>query len=75
VRVDLARGPPVYLIYLTAFARDGEVFFRDDLYDRDDRLLRALATAPRTASTRSPDVARREVVAAPRTRRTRTVRL
>lgn len=43
VRVVLAREPPVHLIYLTAFARGGEVFFRDDLYDRDDRLLRALA--------------------------------
>jgi murein L,D-transpeptidase YcbB/YkuD len=44
VRVNLKRrGPPVYLIYLTAFGRDGQVFFRDDVYDRDDRLLRALA--------------------------------
>ena len=44
VRVNLGRaGPPVYLIYLTAFGRDGEVFFRDDIYDRDERLMRALA--------------------------------
>jgi L,D-transpeptidase YcbB len=43
VRVNLRGGPPVYLIYLTAFGRDGDVFFRDDIYDRDDRLLRALA--------------------------------
>jgi len=44
IRVNLGRrGPPVYLIYLTAFGRDGEVYFRDDIYDRDERLLRALA--------------------------------
>jgi murein L,D-transpeptidase YcbB/YkuD len=43
LRVNLRHGPPVYLIYLTAFGRDGDVMFRDDIYDRDDRLLRALA--------------------------------
>ena len=43
VRVQLSHGMPVYLIYLTAFARDGEVAFRDDLYDRDTALLHALA--------------------------------
>jgi len=42
VRVDLARPLPVYLVYLTAFARGGEVHFRDDIYDRDARLVRAL---------------------------------
>jgi murein L,D-transpeptidase YcbB/YkuD len=48
-RVNLAHGgPPVYLVYLTAFGRDGEVFFRDDIYDRDDRLLRALAAGAPT---------------------------
>jgi L,D-transpeptidase YcbB len=50
MRVDLEHGPPVYLVYLTAFGRDGDVYFRDDLYGRDDRLLRALAAAPRTAA-------------------------
>lgn len=34
----------MYLIHLPAFGRDGEVMFRDDIYDRDNRLLRALAT-------------------------------
>jgi murein L,D-transpeptidase YcbB/YkuD len=43
VRVNLRDGPPVYLIYLTAYAREGEVFFRDDIYDRDNRVIRALA--------------------------------
>jgi L,D-transpeptidase YcbB len=53
MRVDLEHGPPVYLVYLTAFGRDGDVYFRDDLYGRDDRLLRALAAAPRTATPRT----------------------
>ena len=46
-RVDVTATVPVYLVYLTAFVRDGEVVFRDDIYDRDDRLLRALAGAGR----------------------------
>ena len=41
-RVYLERKLPVYLIYLTAFAQDGEVAFREDLYDRDGPLRRAL---------------------------------
>lgn len=43
LRVDLEHAVPVYLVYLTAFAREGEVAFRDDIYDRDARLLAALA--------------------------------
>jgi murein L,D-transpeptidase YcbB/YkuD len=58
VRVNLRRGPPVYIIYLTAFGRDGDVFFRDDIYDRDDRLMRALAAtqppAMRVARSQQP---------------------
>ena len=42
-RVNLRNGAAVYLIYLTAFARDGQVLFRDDIYDRDARLLAAMA--------------------------------
>ena len=53
VRVSLRHvGPPVYLIYLTAFGRDGQVFFRDDIYDRDARLLRALDASPAAAARR-----------------------
>jgi murein L,D-transpeptidase YcbB/YkuD len=50
LRVDLVRGPPVFLLYLTAFVRDDEVSFRDDLYDRDARLLQKLNAARRTAA-------------------------
>jgi murein L,D-transpeptidase YcbB/YkuD len=42
VRVDLPQKLPVYLLYLTAFDRDGEVAFREDLYDLDEPLLRAI---------------------------------
>lgn len=41
-RADLARPLPVYLLYLTAFDQGGVVGFRDDLYDRDPALVRAL---------------------------------
>ncbi len=42
VRVLLPRKLPVYLVYLTAFDHDGGVAFRDDLYDLDGPLMRAL---------------------------------
>jgi murein L,D-transpeptidase YcbB/YkuD len=43
-RVPLAHSRPVYLLYWTAFAAaDGTLDFRDDIYDRDRRLLAALA--------------------------------
>lgn len=42
-QVTIRPAVPVYLVYLTSFVRDGNVAFRDDIYDRDDRLIRALA--------------------------------
>ena len=42
LRVDLKQKVPVYLLYLTAFDRDGELQFRNDLYDRDAELIAAL---------------------------------
>lgn len=47
VRVTLRSGVPVYLVYLTAFVRDGAVAFRDDIYDRDDGLIRGLRRGAR----------------------------
>jgi L,D-transpeptidase YcbB len=41
-RVDLTRKLPVYIAYFTAFDRRGELAFRPDVYDQDDRLIRAL---------------------------------
>jgi len=51
-RVDLPEKIPVYLLYLTAFEQGGEVAFREDLYDMDGPLLRALG-APDAPSTDS----------------------
>jgi L,D-transpeptidase YcbB len=43
-RVSLARSLPVHLLYWTAFVdNDGTMEFRDDIYDRDLRLLAAMA--------------------------------
>jgi L,D-transpeptidase YcbB len=43
-RVMLSRTLPVYILYWTAFvAADGTEEFRDDVYDRDARLIAALA--------------------------------
>jgi L,D-transpeptidase YcbB len=47
--VPLARKLPVFIIYLTAFTRDGELFFGNDLYSLDGALVRRLA------STATPD--------------------
>jgi murein L,D-transpeptidase YcbB/YkuD len=49
--VKLPHKIPVYIVYFTAYARDGELVFADDLYGRDDALerqIRAPATAVRT---------------------------
>ncbi len=44
--VELRQKIPVYLLYFTAFAdRQGDVHFSEDLYGRDDALLKALRAA------------------------------
>ncbi len=48
-QVPLKRPLPVYILYLTAFARDGEVHFRPDLYDVDARGMERLGKAPPAA--------------------------
>lgn len=40
--VPLPKRIPVYLLYLTATAEGDELHFRDDVYNRDDKLLKAL---------------------------------
>ncbi len=42
-KVSLDRKIPVYIVYFTAFARDGKLLFGNDLYDRDAALVRHLA--------------------------------
>jgi murein L,D-transpeptidase YcbB/YkuD len=39
VPVDLEEPIPVYLVYLTAFVRDGVLHFRDDPYRKDARAM------------------------------------
>jgi murein L,D-transpeptidase YcbB/YkuD len=40
--VPLEQPVPVYLLYLTAFVRDGELHFRSDPYGKDGRAMRRL---------------------------------
>jgi murein L,D-transpeptidase YcbB/YkuD len=40
-RVEPARKVPVYILYLTAFWRDGKLHFRDDIYGMDQQALLA----------------------------------
>ena len=35
---------PVYIVYFTAYARDGELYFGDDIYSRDDQLEEKVVT-------------------------------
>ncbi|HEX6645374.1 MAG TPA: L,D-transpeptidase family protein [Gemmatimonadales bacterium] len=46
--VKLGRPVPVYILYLTAFARDGRVHFRPDLYGADKRGMERLGRPPST---------------------------
>ncbi|MFL5619406.1 MAG: hypothetical protein ACJ79A_13545, partial [Gemmatimonadaceae bacterium] len=34
---------PVYITYGTAYVRDGQLYFGNDLYHRDDELVKAMA--------------------------------
>jgi murein L,D-transpeptidase YcbB/YkuD len=42
-RVNLPHKIPVYIAYFTAYMRDGQLWFGNDLYRRDDELARAVA--------------------------------
>ena len=41
--VRLASKLPVYIVYFTAYGRDGQLYFADDLYGRDDALERKMS--------------------------------
>jgi murein L,D-transpeptidase YcbB/YkuD len=45
VPVDLEAPVPVYLVYLTAFMRDGVLHFRDDPYRKDARAMGTMGKA------------------------------
>jgi murein L,D-transpeptidase YcbB/YkuD len=44
-QVNLPRKLPVYITYFTAFVADGQLYFGNDLYDRDNKLVKELESA------------------------------
>jgi L,D-transpeptidase YcbB len=41
--IKLPKKIPVYIAYGTAYLRDGQLYFGNDLYHRDDKLVKAIA--------------------------------
>ena len=41
--MNLPHKIPVYIAYFTAYMRDGQLWFGNDLYRRDDQLAQAVA--------------------------------
>jgi murein L,D-transpeptidase YcbB/YkuD len=52
--VRLPQKIPVYIVYFTAYLRDGELAFADDLYGRDDALQKQIATRAAPAAAPAP---------------------
>lgn len=44
-RVNLKQKIPVYIVYFTTYVRNGELYFGNDLYDRDAPLITAMGNA------------------------------
>jgi murein L,D-transpeptidase YcbB/YkuD len=44
-RVNLPTKIPVYIVYFTTYKRDGQLYFGNDLYNRDDKLVKVVASA------------------------------
>ncbi|HKO15909.1 MAG TPA: L,D-transpeptidase family protein [Gemmatimonadaceae bacterium] len=42
-RVNLPHKVPVYIVYFTTYTQNGELYFGNDLYKRDDALVKAVA--------------------------------
>ena len=42
-QVVLKRKIPVYIVYFTTYVRDGTLYFANDLYERDDNLVKVVA--------------------------------
>ena len=40
--VTLKRKIPVYIVYFTTYVRDGTLYFANDLYERDDNLVKVV---------------------------------
>ena len=52
--VPLTQRVPVYIVYFTAYARDSELYFAEDVYGRDDRLKSRVDLPTIVAPARSP---------------------
>lgn len=59
----LSKKIPVYIVYATAYERDGQLYFGNDLYSRDDALVKAVtgSIAPPEAALRSLEALRKLV--------------
>ena len=44
---------PVYIVYFTAYTRDGQLYFADDVYSRDEALMRKVGDPADTTTVRS----------------------
>ena len=52
--VSLTQRVPVYIVYFTAYARDSQLYFAEDVYRRDDRLKSRVDLPSIVAPARSP---------------------
>lgn len=50
-QITLPKKIPVYIVYFTAFAQDGQLNFGNDLYDRDSKLVAEMHAAMMTPET------------------------
>lgn len=59
----LAKKIPVYIVYATAYERDGQLYFGNDLYSRDAALVKAVTSsiAPSESALRSLEALRKLV--------------
>jgi len=46
---------PVYIVYFTAYMRDGQLYFSDDVYARDENIREKLDSVPVTDSAPTPN--------------------
>jgi murein L,D-transpeptidase YcbB/YkuD len=44
-RVNLKRKIPVFIVYFTTYEKNGELYFGNDLYKRDDKLVESMSVA------------------------------
>jgi murein L,D-transpeptidase YcbB/YkuD len=49
-RVNLKQKIPVYIVYFTTYLKNGELYFGNDLYKRDDAMVKTMALAAESDS-------------------------